>query len=94
MVNVFALIGDNCSVDQSISTKSRIPLIGCASHRFQLAVKDLLNGHEIILAQVQSLMVILRTPLIAAEVRRITDLKPKLRNDTRCSSTDQMVKGM
>ncbi|KAG3119549.1 hypothetical protein PI124_g15683 [Phytophthora idaei] len=32
------VIGDNCSSNQSIATKLGVPLVGCASHRVNLAV--------------------------------------------------------
>ncbi|KAF1777846.1 hypothetical protein GQ600_18962 [Phytophthora cactorum] len=31
------IVGDNCSTNQSITTKLDVPLVGCASHRFNLA---------------------------------------------------------
>lgn len=92
MVNVVALIGDNCSVNQSISAKLGIPLIGCASHRFQLAVQEILKDYEVVIGEVNSLMVKLRTPILAAKLRRVTHLKAKLRNQTRWSSTFEMLK--
>jgi hypothetical protein len=36
--NVVAFIGDNCATNRKISTETTIPLIGCASHHFNLAV--------------------------------------------------------
>lgn len=92
MSSVIALIGDNCNVNQSVSNKLNIPLIGCSSHRLQLPVNDVLREHKTILKQVHVLMVKLRTPLISAKLRRVTHLKPKLRNDTRWSSKYQMIK--
>lgn len=89
--NVVALIADNCNVNRSISTKMGVPLIGCASHRFQLAVKEILKEDEGVITQVKQLMTKLRTPLISAKLRRETHLKPKLKNDTRWSSTFLML---
>ena len=40
--NVCALIGDNCSTNNSMATKCNIPLIGCFSHILNLAVKKFL----------------------------------------------------
>jgi hypothetical protein len=39
--NVAALIGDNCCTNQSLATKANSYFIGCASHRFNLAMKVL-----------------------------------------------------
>ncbi|KAG6962595.1 hypothetical protein JG688_00008523 [Phytophthora aleatoria] len=36
------IVGDNCSTNQSIATKLDVPLVGCASHRFNLAVNKYL----------------------------------------------------
>eukprot|EP00644_Phytophthora_capsici_P010759 jgi/Phyca11/104645/e_gw1.9.920.1 len=43
------LVGDNCSTNQSIATKMGVPLVGCASHRFNLAVGKYLAPHEALL---------------------------------------------
>ena len=37
--NVICLVGDNCSVNQSIARTMEVSLIGCASHKLNLAVK-------------------------------------------------------
>lgn len=38
--NILCLVGDNCSVNQSMARILGIPLIGCASHKFNLAVRQ------------------------------------------------------
>ena len=40
MDNILCLVGDNCSVNKSMSRILDIPLIGCASHKFNLAVRE------------------------------------------------------
>ena len=35
-MNVICLVGDNCTVNQSIARIMEVPLIGCASHKFNL----------------------------------------------------------
>lgn len=47
MKNVIALIADNCSVNKSISNIREVPLLGCASHRFQLAVNEILEEYMV-----------------------------------------------
>jgi hypothetical protein len=42
--NVICLVGDNCSVNQSIARTMDVPLIGCASHKFNLAVRKWMEG--------------------------------------------------
>lgn len=38
--NILCLVGDNCSVNQSMARQLGVPLIGCASHKFNLAVRQ------------------------------------------------------
>ena len=38
--NVLCIVGDNCSVNQSMARILGVPLIGCASHKFNLAVRQ------------------------------------------------------
>lgn len=45
-MNVLALVGDNCSINRSISNVTNIKFIGSASHRFKHAVKELLSENE------------------------------------------------
>jgi len=37
--NILCLVGNNCSVNQSMARLLNVPLIGCASHKFNLAVR-------------------------------------------------------
>jgi hypothetical protein len=37
--NVVCFVADNCATNQAIAAKWGIPMVGCASHRFNLAVK-------------------------------------------------------
>ncbi len=43
---VACIVGDNMNVNKSIANKVRVPLIGCASHRFNLAVCDIISEEE------------------------------------------------
>ncbi|ETL39711.1 hypothetical protein L916_08986, partial [Phytophthora nicotianae] len=47
-----------------------VPLVGCASHRLNLAVREYLAPHEDALAEVQALMRKLRTLKQAAKLRQ------------------------
>ena len=58
--NVLFVTDDNCSTTKALARKMGLPLIGCASHRLNLAVKLLYQPHEDILAKVNSLMKKLR----------------------------------
>ncbi|RAW23140.1 hypothetical protein PC110_g20424 [Phytophthora cactorum] len=69
----------------------KVPLVGCASHRLNLAVRDFLGPHEAALDQVQLLVRKLRTLNQAAKLRIKTSLVPVLRPDMRWSSTFSML---
>jgi len=84
--NVVALIGDNCSVNKKLARDIGIPLVGCASHRFNLAVSAFLDGNATyapILTKVNDVMVKLRTLKNAAKLRELTALVPVKKNETR-----------
>ena len=83
MGNVGAMVDDNCSPNKAFARKAKCPFVGWASHRFNLAVQDILSGYEDLLAIVHNLMVKMRKLLAAAKLRKLTQLKPKLRNVTR-----------
>ncbi|KAG4052298.1 hypothetical protein PC123_g12525 [Phytophthora cactorum] len=78
--------GDNCSVYRPLAALMEVPLVGCASHRLNLAVQDDLRAHEQDLAAVQALMIKLRTLTQSAKLR------PVIRQETRWGSTIAMVK--
>ena len=57
--NVICLVGDNCTVNQSIARTMEVPLIGCGSHKFNLAVRRWIEGQpelKAIIAKVNSLV--------------------------------------
>jgi hypothetical protein len=85
------LIGDNCSTNRLTATLLGVPLVGCASHRFNLASKRFLAEHEDLVGQVGALMAALRTIKNRAELRRHTSLAPLRANATRWSSTFVMM---
>lgn len=90
--NVMFFCGDNCSVNLKLSDDTGIPIIGCASHRLSLAVKEFLVAHENVLSKINQLMGKLKNLKMAARLREKTPLKAKKRNLTRWSSTFEMVK--
>ena len=89
--NVVCLVGDNMNTNKSIANILGRPLIGCASHRLNLAVKDVLNEEEELLQKIHTIMIKLRGLLLGAKLKKLTNLTPKLRNVTRWSSSYQMV---
>ncbi|KAL3657496.1 hypothetical protein V7S43_019101 [Phytophthora oleae] len=80
----------------ALSTKTMarligMPLVGCASHRLNLAVREHLAPYDDNLEQVQTLLRKLRTLKQAAKLRQKTPLEPVLHQDTRWSSTYAML---
>jgi hypothetical protein len=93
--NVICFVGDNCSVNQSIARTMSVPLIGCASHKFNLAVqlwiKEQPNLTSII-AKVAAVMRKASTLKVAAKLKQLTKYSCVKANDTRWSSTYNMVR--
>lgn len=81
-----ALISDNCSTYQSIATKVNKPFLRFASHRFQFFVQELISEDQETVSRVQCLVIELRTLLQRTKLRRQTDLRANLDNDTRWNS--------
>ena len=69
-----------------------VPLVGCASHRFNLAVNLILASRKNVLDKVHHLMGKFKNLKFGAKLRKYTMLSPIQRNATRWSSTAEMVK--
>ena len=56
--DILFVVCDNCNTNKAIADKFMVPMIGCASHRFNLAVKEYLNSNnfEIVIEKVNDLM--------------------------------------
>lgn len=89
--NIVCIIGDNCSTNKAVANILEVPLVGCASHRFNLAVNSFLKDFETELDKVSLISRKLRTIKNTAQMRRKTSLRPVLRNATRWSSTYLML---
>ena len=89
--DVIFLIGDNVSTNVKIARLLGVPLIGCASHRLNLATQKFLSEHDDLLGKINDLMKKLSTLKKAADLRTKTPLRPVLRNVTRWSSTFAMI---
>ena len=57
MSDVIAIIGDNAEVNKALSNLCEKPLIGCASHRFNLAVSLFLRDHAEIINKISDIMI-------------------------------------
>jgi len=89
--NVLVLVSDNCNVNLSLASLIELPFVGCASHRFNLAVKLYLEPFDTVLKRINDLMKKLNTIKGKAWLKEKTKLRPVLRNVTRWSSTFKMV---
>ncbi|RLN26561.1 hypothetical protein BBJ28_00020421 [Nothophytophthora sp. Chile5] len=85
------LVTDNCPINQATATRLAFPLIGSASHRFNVAVSRYLVDYQSLVDQVQALSIQLRFPNNAAELVRDTRLKLLKANATRWASTFKML---
>lgn len=92
MDNVVALIGDNTSTNKAFARCLGPFFVGCHSHRYNLAMKDILEEYEEVIEKVQAIMKKLSYQIPAAKLRRFTLLKAKQRNVTRWSSTYDMLR--
>jgi len=97
--HVVCIVCDNCSANKAISTKWKIPMVGCASHRFNLAVRLWIReypGSEEALDA--TLMGKASNVKAASALRELTAdvhgrmLAAKKQNVTRWTSTLKMVK--
>jgi len=87
-----SLVGDNASVNGSVARKSKLPFIGCASHRLNLAVEQDLALYCDEVEKVEALMRYLRTSKQRTILRTVACPQPVVNNVTRWSSTFEMLK--
>lgn len=90
--NVTALVADNCNVNKSLADMVDCGFVGCCSHRFNLAVQDILKGAEETLNKLNTLMRKFKYLIPAAKLRKHTHLRAVTRNETRWSSVYSMMK--
>lgn len=90
--NVVAVLADNCSVNHSVARKFKISLVGCARHRYQLSVEYIIQEQADFISAVHSVKLQFRSPLYESRIRRKTDLKVKIMNDTRWISCYEMMR--
>ncbi|OWZ15590.1 hypothetical protein PHMEG_00010740 [Phytophthora megakarya] len=86
------LVGDNASDNGSVGRKIKIPLIGCASHRLNLAVQTHLATCSKEVEKVAALMRYLRTSKQRTVLRKLECSMPVVKNTTRWSSSYLMIK--
>ena len=99
--DVACIIGDNCSTNKAISTRWEVPLVGCASHRLNLAVHSWIeNEPGVAAAAIEKVSVLMSKASnlkTAARLRELTldyhgvSLKAVRENATRWTSLFAMV---
>jgi hypothetical protein len=92
--NVVCLVDNNCNVNQQMAHILRVPLIGCGSHKLNLAIKKWISNQPqfgIIIQKVAGVMKKASTLKVSAELRKLTTLHVVRENDSRWSSTFEMV---
>ncbi|ETV64401.1 hypothetical protein H257_18698 [Aphanomyces astaci] len=85
------ITADNCPTNASIAIKLGVPLVGCYSHKFNLAMQSYLADYEDALKAIHILMLRLGRQRPLGELKHFTNLQPVIRNVTRWSSTFKMV---
>lgn len=90
---VVCLVGDNCNTNKALGNLLKKPLVGCRSHRLNLAVESFIEAelHQEV-EDVGSLMSKLKTLKGSGRLKRLTGLKPRTRNKTRWTGTIKMFK--
>jgi hypothetical protein len=91
MENVVCLICDNCETNKRISRITGIPMIGCASHRLNLAVKRFLQPHEELIKRINELMSYFKRHHNLNLLKKYTDKQPIKLHEIRWSGTLHMI---
>lgn len=89
--NVVCLMADNCSTNQAFANRVQKRMVGCHSHRFNIALQDLLKPYTGVVDKINNLMQKLKFSIPAAKLRKYTPLVAKTKNSTRWSSTYEMI---
>lgn len=89
---VVCLIGDIYSSKKSFPSKLNLAMIGCYSHRFNLALKDILSIHESNLTVMSTPMWKLQILTSAAKLRSFTNLCPVVKIKTKWGSAYYMLR--
>ena len=92
--NAASLVSDNTHVNPYIANILRVPLIGCSSHKFNLAVNRELDDNAAnngLIEKIHLLCIELRHNNNAGILRLCTKLRVRIKNATRWSSTYQML---
>jgi len=99
--NILCIIGDNCNTNKCLARQWGIPLVGCASHRFNLAVKHWMEDQPGLMDAIKKLSTLMSTKACnlraAHTLRHLTlhaygkELRAQQMNETRWTSIFTMV---
>ena len=90
--SVLYLVGDNENTNPAVANLMRVPFLGCDSHRLNLALETWQERNEVLIGKVAAVMSALGNPKNGGILRLSTNLQPVIRNKTRWSSENQMIK--
>lgn len=79
--NVFAIASDNFPVNASLSRSVGLLLVGCASHCFILAIKEMVESSLMMVKKEQGVMKNVKYGVSAACMRTVSLLSAVLLND-------------
>ncbi len=81
-------------MNRSLANKLSLGFIGCASHRFHLALKEIIKNesNEALLDKVRYVVKYLKRPVIAGKLQKFTHLRAVTDCSTRWRSTAQMLR--
>ena len=89
--DILFLVADNTNTNPATADLLGVPFIGCASHRFNLAVQKYLEPNQKIIVNIHQIMILLSNLKKAGRLRQLTHLEPLSMNTTRWSSKYKMM---
>lgn len=88
---VMVVVSGNCFVNQNLGAEGDIPVLGCASHQFNIAMNTFLEPHSEIVGKVNVETKKLATFKGRICLKKVTSLRPRLKKDNHWTSTYKML---
>ncbi|KAE9317815.1 hypothetical protein PR003_g18384 [Phytophthora rubi] len=93
VANMIAIVADNMETNKAITRRIKVAMIGCAAHRFNLAVRQWIEPHMPLIKKVSSLMQRLKTEKRVAKLKlNGCKYKPLALHELRWSGCYRMLK--
>ena len=89
--NIHFFVGDNCATNKRCANLADKPLVGCHAHRLDLAAKSVMETIEHHLVKLDALVSNMKTMNNHAKLKTKTALAPIPRQETRWTSTQEMI---